>query len=234
MYTCKICDKNYKQITNTHLKKHHVTTSEYLKLFPDEKDAIHNSGTIKLGQKPWNNGLTKETSEKVRFYFSENKMGPKNGMYKKTHTAEARKSMGEKRQGSGNGMYGISLLTKWVTNLGEIEGRKKWEEYSERKSTFLKSTKNTRPNKKLKSILQEMNIKLIEEFRIVDENDKNRYYDFYLPDYNILIEVDGIYWHNYPHGTENDKHKNKLAERNGYRLIRIWENKLDSEWRLII
>ena len=70
-------------------------------------------------------------------------------------------------------------------------------------------------------------------------NDKNfRSYDFYLSDYNILIEADGDYWHANPTkysdiellteiqkiNIDNDKFKNNLAIENGYNLIRFWEN----------
>jgi very-short-patch-repair endonuclease len=61
-------------------------------------------------------------------------------------------------------------------------------------------------------------------------------YDFYIPDKNILIEVDGDWWHCNPnlgiqpiyksqlHTVEHDLVKNQLAESKGYKLIRFWEN----------
>lgn len=63
---------------------------------------------------------------------------------------------------------------------------------------------------------------------------EKRQYDFILPDYNILIECDGDFWHCnpliYPNPSEFqlerikiDKLKNNIAERNGYRLLRVWE-----------
>lgn len=65
-------------------------------------------------------------------------------------------------------------------------------------------------------------------------------YDFYLPDYNILIEVDGDFWHcnpnKFPQPTcktqeinlENDKEKNQWANENGYKLIRFWEDDINN------
>ena len=65
-------------------------------------------------------------------------------------------------------------------------------------------------------------------------------YDFYLPDYNLLIEVDGDFWHcnpiNYPEPTcrtqeiniINDKFKNEWAEENGYKLLRFWEDDINN------
>lgn len=66
-------------------------------------------------------------------------------------------------------------------------------------------------------------------------------YDFYLPDYNILIEVDGDFYHCNPyiytsgpicetqkHNIENDKIKNEWALNNGYKLLRFWEDDINN------
>ncbi len=34
MITCKICKKEFKRISNTHLKQHNITCNEYMKIFP--------------------------------------------------------------------------------------------------------------------------------------------------------------------------------------------------------
>ena len=65
--------------------------------------------------------------------------------------------------------------------------------------------------------------------------DIKRYYDFYLPGLNVLIEVDGDYYHSYgkvyeqmtPMQRKNhrvDEIKNEWAALHGYALIRIWEH----------
>jgi very-short-patch-repair endonuclease len=62
-----------------------------------------------------------------------------------------------------------------------------------------------------------------------------RYYDFYLPECRVLIEVDGDYWHSYgkvyeemnPTQKKNarvDKIKNEWALAHGIPIIRIWEH----------
>ena len=66
----------------------------------------------------------------------------------------------------------------------------------------------------------------------------DRYYDFYLPDWNLLIEVDGDYYHSKglvyedmsPMQKRNnrvDKLKNEWAVLNGYNLIRVWESDIN-------
>ena len=70
-----------------------------------------------------------------------------------------------------------------------------------------------------------------------------RYYDFNLIDYNILIEVDGAYWHgdigNKPSyagmmAKKNDLTKNWLAKKEGYKLIRIKEKQLKEEYDTVV
>ena len=58
-------------------------------------------------------------------------------------------------------------------------------------------------------------------------------FDFYLPNYNLFIEIDGDYWHGNTkfynklnntqiENAERDKRKNKWCEDNGYNIERIW------------
>jgi very-short-patch-repair endonuclease len=67
--------------------------------------------------------------------------------------------------------------------------------------------------------------------------DIKKIYDFYLPDYNTFIEIDGDFWHCNPDtkfaipecksqelNLINDQFKNEWAVNNGYKIIRIWEN----------
>ena len=71
--------------------------------------------------------------------------------------------------------------------------------------------------------------------------DIKAFYDVFLPDYNILIEVDGDFWHTnplkYPDGPKNkcqiknklrDKVKTQWAADNGYKLLRFWENDINN------
>ena len=44
---------------------------------------------------------------------------------------------------------------------------------------------------------------------------------------NIIIEVDGKYWHNYPDGKLIDKIRNDELINVGYKIIRFWENEFN-------
>jgi len=47
-----------------------------------------------------------------------------------------------------------------------------------------------------------------------------RPFDFLIGD-DLLLEVDGVYWHSRPRAAERDAAKTVLAEERGYRLVRI-------------
>ena len=77
-------------------------------------------------------------------------------------------------------------------------------------------------------MLQELGIFYVPQYRL-----GGRYYDAYLPDFNLLLEFDGTFWHplsiaecKYDHQLKNygvDKLKNDIAKKNGMKLIRIRE-----------
>lgn len=83
------------------------------------------------------------------------------------------------------------------------------------------------------NILEALNIEYIQQYKL---SAIGRYYDFYLPEYNILIECDGDYWHADPKKYKKedlnaiqkrnirvDEQKNKYALMYGYVLLRFWE-----------
>ena len=87
--------------------------------------------------------------------------------------------------------------------------------------------KESKGELKLKDILLKYNINYIEQYRIEDL--KKAPFDFYLPDYNILIEYQGIQ-HFQPRDLfggeeqlkiqqEIDSRKSSFAKNNGYKLI---------------
>ena len=69
-----------------------------------------------------------------------------------------------------------------------------------------------------------------------------RYYDFRLIGYNVMIEVDGSYWHGHRDkpsyvtlmAKKNDMIKSWLAKKEGYELIRIKEKQLKEEYNAVV
>lgn len=78
----------------------------------------------------------------------------------------------------------------------------------------------------------------IEYIRQYEAKDICRFYDFYLPKQNLLIEIDGDYYHAYnkmyeqmsPMQKRNhrvDEVKNKWAAEHCFVLLRIWEHEIN-------
>lgn len=70
--------------------------------------------------------------------------------------------------------------------------------------------------------LEKRGIKFIEQYNL-----GNKFaLDFFLPDYNIVIECDGDYWHKLPDVAKRDKSKNAYIKACGYTLYRFWGSEI--------
>jgi very-short-patch-repair endonuclease len=95
--------------------------------------------------------------------------------------------------------------------------------------------------KEFKDILDTLQIKYNQQYPV-----KYYCYDFNIQDTNILIETDGDWWHCNPdkvfiplyesqiHTVSHDKVKNEWAEKNGYQLIRFWEDDIMNNRDIVI
>ena len=95
----------------------------------------------------------------------------------------------------------------------------------------------TKPEKEMAKLLNEVGIIFKTQYRL-DYEFGWKYYDFYLPDFCILLEVDGTYWHGkglsikeldnrQAHTRQNDDLKDYLAAEKGFDLIRIWSDEIN-------
>jgi very-short-patch-repair endonuclease len=75
----------------------------------------------------------------------------------------------------------------------------------------------------LDKLEEEFNIKIERQYKI-----KNKYYDGYLEDRNLLIECDSDYWHSSARAKSNDRYKTKLAEENNLNLVRFKINSINN------
>jgi very-short-patch-repair endonuclease len=99
--------------------------------------------------------------------------------------------------------------------------------------------KMTAPEKQFKKILTELKV-TFEPQKVVG----TKIYDFYIPSINMLVEIDGCYFHANPKkyenpnkmqkkNIENDKFKDTLALGLGYKLERVWESDLKENYKEI-
>ena len=95
--------------------------------------------------------------------------------------------------------------------------------------------------KHTKQVLQKYNVKYIpqKEYKgLVGTKGGNLSYDFYLPDYNLLIECQGIQHEKWMEGwitkegfekqLEHDKRKREYAKQHNIKLLEIWYYDMDN------
>ena len=153
---------------------------------------------------PWNKGLTKNDDARVAKY-SENAQ--------KTYKKRI--------------LEGYKNPT-WINEYWTEERRKK---ASNSKILLYSENPEKHPNRKLannrnkmtypESVaydwLVENNVEF-EHQKMLVINNKKRFVDFYLAPNNLIIEIDGEYWHK---DKNYDKNKDLMAENNGYKTLRI-------------
>ena len=92
---------------------------------------------------------------------------------------------------------------------------------------------NTQPELIFKSILDALDIKYQQQFPL-----QGKFYDFFIPSKNLLVEIDGTYWHGkglsfgdmnmiQRKAFKNDIFKNGIASILGYRMLRLWEGEIN-------
>jgi very-short-patch-repair endonuclease len=100
------------------------------------------------------------------------------------------------------------------------------------------SNKMTAPERLFAGMLEELGVEF-ETQKIID----NKIFDFYIPSKNIIVEVDGDYFHANPliyeaedlnkiqiRNQRNDVFKDVLARGRGFILERVWEYDLNNNY----
>jgi very-short-patch-repair endonuclease len=173
---------------------------------------------LKISQSNKGRKCYEETKQKI----SEKNKGKKNGMFAKTHSDEIKKIISECSKRAWNNESTRAKMEIWKNSEEGKEAARK----GQRKAQLLKKFHYTKPELQVAELLTEYNIEFEHQVEILDI--QYAYVcDFYIKDLNLIIEVDGKYWHNYPYGNEIDiKREMQLTYKN-YNLMRVWENEID-------
>jgi len=140
----------------------------------------------------------------------------------------------------GQKSWSIGLTKETDERIKRASEKKKGQKRSEEEKqkmrekalsrTNLGPFKDTKPELKMKEILTSLNIPFGHQFRL-----GNHLYDFHILNTNILIEVDGDYWHSNPkkfiklnkiqkETKQRDIKNEQLAKDKGFILLRFWED----------
>jgi very-short-patch-repair endonuclease/predicted nucleic acid-binding Zn ribbon protein len=183
-------------------------------------------------------------SEEHRNKLSKSKIGKPSGFKGHKHSEEYKLKKSEELKGKK-----IHLNHKHSVQTKNIQSQKRKEYYANGHEPWTKTHSHTpetiekifkkRKMNKLElfvsSILDKNNIKYKHQF-FLSKDGVCKSYDFKIKDTNILLEIDGDYWHGGPsldkhffkleEVKQNDLFKDQLAKDNGFRLIRIWESEI--------
>lgn len=122
----------------------------------------------------------------------------------------------------------------WQQNYDERYKKIFTKEFS-KKISFANSKRKIKVSKQekqaIKSIGRSLSSALDTQFVLESKDGYSKKYDLYIPEWNLLIELDGIYWHGLDRDScysvsqiasmANDLNKNRLAIENNIGLIRI-------------
>lgn len=223
---CGQCERKLKVIKNGKVfrwsKLACGRNSGVLKWSEEAKTKRKGSGNPMYGAKPWNTGMNKTNSDYGKL-MSDIQTG--RTISEKTRQRQAESA--RKRKTHGHTGYKHSETSKELMRQATLRRI--------RDGSFPQT--DTLPCKEMEKILKKNNISYKKEHIV-----GSWAFDFFLPKYKILIEVDGDYFHSnpkiYPNGPQTktqkinwyrDFKKNKFCEENGHQLIRFWESDILGE-----
>lgn len=117
--------------------------------------------------------------------------------------------------------YSITARTKSQNAKWIYENNEQYREYVKQRNTqtYLNRRKySTKPERQFAEFCKSNNIRYVEQYRKVGNYHP---YDFFLPDYNLLVEIDGTYWHSSPAQKAKDLKHVENALQAGYNITRI-------------
>jgi very-short-patch-repair endonuclease len=129
--------------------------------------------------------------------------------------------------------------------IGRVQSKKTRKKMSEIAiNNIIKTNRNhtSKLEKTFANILDLLDIKYQQFFYA---KEIKAFYDFYIPEHNLIIEVDGDFWHCNPdkfpnpeyttqkRNIQRDKIKTQWAIINGYKILRFWENDIKNNIKYI-
>lgn len=223
-----------KSITNSHLKKHNMTCNDYRCMFPDASmgdfsrfDKWRSSEENKINMQKANKLVYSdlETREKRKRNLA---AAMKTDAYKNSLSLSmkkyARSEAGRIHHSNKpvTARMKMSNFQRWVEDFGMDEAIRRQMDW-QTKNVLPSASRDTKPELQLAELLRISGLKFVKQMSL-----PRIYCDFYLPEYNLIIEVDGDYWHANPSRFSPDDviGPKKISAR------QIWANDLEREMRI--
>jgi very-short-patch-repair endonuclease len=218
MLTCQWCQKTFSCHLTMHIRRiHKRAVEDYLSEFPgailidptyqERVQAVHRDGRTGKTQKHW-------TEESKRLHAK--KTGDRMRGKKRPKHAVALKLAWERKR------------KEWTDGLRKAmtsERRAKCSESMQRRLArdgYHLGWKMTKLEKFLEGQLKSRGLTVQRQRRSADRiMGRYRFYDFFIPEMNLLIEADGEYWHRKEGRIAIDKAKQEMAIASGHSFARI-------------
>lgn len=163
---------------------------------------------IKIGLKQRGKKLSLNHKEKLRIA----RLGKKLSEEIKQKIGNAHRGIPETQEAIKKVTEARVKKSSWVRNFG-VNGRL---------ATKLKATK---PELRLFNILKNLQISFYPDYLMY-----NKFFvDAYLPKQNIILEVDGRYWHSSDKQKEKDRKKDLYLTACGHQVYRFWEDTFNQQ-----
>lgn len=251
-YQCEICGKKFRAITNTHLKKHGITTEEYRSQFPEAafgsferfdswRHSEDNRENLKrMTEKVYaSESLRKKRAQRAR-------EATRTEEYRARHSSLMKKKISENPDrwpqlfsSNVTEWMKLSNFERWCILHGEEEANRRQAEWG-RKNKMPSSSKNTKPEIKFEKLLSACGLEYTKQHSVMQYR-----CDFYIPEHKVVVEIDGDYWHANPevYGPEDeigpkktradkiweyDQLREQTIKDAGYSVIRYWASKVDN------
>jgi len=250
-FKCEVCGKYFKAITNTHLKKHNMTATSYKSRFPnsimgnfDRFSDWRNSEGNKLNLQRMTDKVynTKEIRERKAASCREATQSEgyklSQSLLMKEKIAKDPNKWPQLKSTVPTDWMKKSNYERWVIQYGVEEAEKRMLNWMNKNKLQRFNNKDTKCEIYFESHLIDLKIKYDKQFIC------NPFYaDFYLPNYNLIVEIDGDYWHANPKKFspddivgkkkqsakeiwKRDDKKNEAYKKAGYSVLRIWDSDL--------
>lgn len=157
------------------------------------------------------------TSQETKHKIGLANNGNKNGMYGKCH----KDFMTDEEHSEFLKKLSFSAKQRWI-NLSD-DDREKWiNRLRKYRKYMILPVKDTKIEVKIREFLEKLSVSFVQHKYIQDI--KHGYQcDFFLGDFNLIIECDGDYWHNYPNYRPIDLLRTSEMKFQGYKVLRMWE-----------
>ena len=194
------------------------------------------------GHIPWNKGT--KYSDEYRKKLSDVRKGKPSNRKGCKLSEETKEKIRIAHLGKESPLKGRKMSVEYCKNISERQkGRKLTEEWKENISNSLKGKKKSKKHIKNLSKYYKENPTSI-EVKVAEQLEKYKikyiyqkplykghfFVDFYLPEYQLVIECNGDYWHSLKNRKERDKELESYVKSKGKDILWLWEHEINDDW----